>query len=100
MRALLYLAELVAALAIVFAAVKGVRGVMHRRRAPKDLGWKRRVVALPDGRVQIEVAKAGSEHAVPVETLDPKRPDFDVACYAAEAKADDLAMTLNANEDE
>ena len=101
MRALLYLAEIAAAVlvlwALVWAALRTLAG-RRERRALTNARWARRVVPLEDGRVRIEVAKHGVEKAIPVQTLDPQREDFEVACYEAEARADDLATTMNASD--
>lgn len=102
MRVLVYAAELAAVVAVVWAAARGIPAVLRRRREQKALResrWRRRVVPLEDGRVRVEVAKHGEERAVPVETLDPTAETFDVALYEAEARADELALSLNAGED-
>ena len=49
--------------------------------------------------MRVEVARRGDEHAIPVETLDPRTENFDVDVYEAEARADELATSLNAGED-
>ena len=102
MRLLLYLAELVAAVAILFVAVKAVRTALERRRERAALTaaeWEPRLVPTTDGHVRVEVAKAGVENPIPVETLDPSEADFLVARAEAQAKAEDLASDLNASED-
>ena len=101
MRLLLYLAELLAAIGVVWVGVKAAGGALRRRRERRELEearWKRRLVPLPDGRVRVEVAKRGVENAIPVETLDPQQEGFDVARFEAEARADDLALSLNASD--
>jgi hypothetical protein len=101
-RVLLYAAELAAVLALVWAGVRGVPALLRRRREQKALRgarWRRRVVPLEDGRIRVEVAKHGVGRAVPVETLDPTTDAFDVALYEAEARADELAISLNAGDE-
>ena len=55
---------------------------------------------LADGKIRVEVAKLGVENAILVETPDPRMQEFDVARYGAEARADDVATSLNASEDQ
>ena len=103
MRVLLYLAEIALAIAVGVVGVRAVAGALRQRRegrAAVEAKWKRRIVPLEDGRVRIEVAKAGVDKPIPVQTLNPQRDDFELARYEAEARADDLALSLNATEDE
>lgn len=102
MRVLLYLAELAVVVLLAWAVYRTFRRLAERReevRALSEARWKRRIVALDDGRVRVEVAKRGAEKAIPVQTLDPEAEGFEVAVYEAEARADDLALSLNAGED-
>ena len=103
MRVLVWAIELAIAVGVAWAAYRAFVGYLSRREAAQELEssrWKRRVIALDDGRVRVEVAKRGAEKAIPVQTLDPEAEGFDVAVYEAEARADDLAISLNAGETE
>ena len=101
MRALLYLIEVVVVIALAWAVYRAVVGYLTRRRdadALEQARWKRRLVALEDGRVRVEVARPGTDNTIPVQTLDPDADGFEIAVYEAEARADDLAISLNAGE--
>ena len=77
MRVLVWAIELAIAVGVAWAAYRAFVGYLSRREAAQELEssrWKRRVIALDDGRVRVEVAKRGAEKAIPVQTLDPDAP--------------------------
>lgn len=102
---LLFAALLVVALAIVclilYALVKAwmdsVRenGSPWRRWKNKRATW-RKSVSTRGGRVYIAITKGAETNTLTM--LDPASPDFEVRLAEESSKAEDLAMTLNANE--
>jgi hypothetical protein len=88
-----FVLEALPGLVLVGAAVVGARSLVGRRRAGRAR-WAPRVRSLPDNRVSVEVAREGEATQV-VAQLDPVADDFDEQLFGAQARAEQLAATLN-----
>jgi hypothetical protein len=91
---MIVLREVLPALVLIFLVGAGVRYAALRWQVGRAR-WRARVRALADNRVAVEVARAGEATQV-VAQLDPARDDFDEELFGAQARAEQLAATLNA----
>ena len=101
MRVLIYVLEVAAVVVVAWLAYRLVAAALEDRRERRALvaaRWRRRVVPAPEGKVRVEVAKHGVAEAITVDTLDPTAEGFELARFEAEARADDLAASLNASD--
>ncbi len=85
----------VALLALLFWAAQEFIRRKRTARALQRARWEPHVRSLPNNHVAVEVVRLGEATQVVAE-LNPAEEGFETQLYEAEARAENLAATLNA----
>ena len=80
---------------LAVVAARSWRASWRRRRALERARWTAQVRSVAEHRVVVEVVRPGEATQVVAE-LDPAGATFDEELFQAQARAENLAATLNA----
>ena len=95
---MIYILDALLAVALLALLIWGAQTLLRRLRETRELQrarWAPRVRSLPNNQISVEVDRPGEATQV-VAALIPAAEDFDRQLYEAEARAEELAATLNA----
>ena len=95
---MIYVLDALLAIGLLALLIWGAQTLLQRVRETRELRrarWAPRVRSLPNNQISVEVERPGEATQV-VAALNPAAEDFDRQLYEAEARAEELAATLNA----
>ena len=95
---MIYLLDALLAIALLALLIWGAQTLLRRVRETRELRrarWAPRVRSLANNQIAVQVERPGEESQV-VAALNPAAQDFEHQLYEAEARAEELAATLNA----